>query len=74
MRCGIDHPFFQVAAILKARAEDIHQTQTKWFDLHPKPPDQHTAKDRTKIVAGPADDNHDPDQEGKAQWLIGSGG
>ena len=63
----------QPAAFGHARRHGLHQPEADRLDHHPEPPDQEAAQHSAPVVAGAADNDHHPDQEGKAQRLVGAG-
>src|SRR5690606_24284741 len=54
-------------AVGHAGGDETHKRVAPGLDLDPEEPDQETAENRAPVVAGTADDHHDPDQEGEAQ-------
>ena len=72
MRRAFDQMQAQPVVRRHAGCQRAHQPQADGFGLDPEEPDDEPAKNRAPVIARPTNDDHDPDQEGEPQRLIGN--
>ena len=71
MSCTIQQMLPQAVIFRHTGRDEIRQPQAHGFRLDPEKPYNETTQHRTPIITGPSHNDHDPDDEGKAQGLVG---
>ena len=56
--------------VLHEQRDGLHEPVAERFRLDPEEPDHEPPEHRPPVVAGPADDDHYPDEEGEAHGYV----